>query len=435
MVPSDTFQTSPSGNFMTEVDSPLGIALADRYSLEGELGRGGMATVWLARDLKHDRQVALKVMHPELAATVGPERFLREIHTTAALQHPHILPVLDSGRDAGLLWYTMPYVQGESLRRRLDRDSRLPLEMALDITRQAALALNYAHRHGVIHRDVKPENILLSDDQALVADFGIAKALGEIGSERLTGTGLTVGTPAYMSPEQAAGGQADARSDIYALGCVLYEMLAGEAPFTGPTPQAAIARRVVENAPSVRLLRAAVPAGVEAAVAEALAREPADRFQTAAAFAEALASAATSPTRRLPVAEARGATPPPSTAGRRRFLGMPTNVALLALGFLLGLGGLFAWLRSSKEGGRASTGLKLAVLPFEYLGDTAEAYYADGVSDAVRGKLAALPGLQVIAGASSGEYRLLRKRPARSPVSSESDICSWARCAVGPRAG
>jgi eukaryotic-like serine/threonine-protein kinase len=213
----------------------LQAGLAERYVLERELGRGGMATVYLARDLRHDRPVALKVLHPELAHALGPERFRREVEIAARLQHPHILPVHDSGEAAGQLWYTMPYVEGESLRDRLEREPRLPLGAALEITRQAALALDYAHRHGVVHRDVKPENILLSDGQALVADFGIAKAVGEVGGERLTGTGITVGTPAYMSPEQAGGdSHVDGRSDLYSLGCVLYEMLAGEPPFPGP---------------------------------------------------------------------------------------------------------------------------------------------------------------------------------------------------------
>ncbi|MEZ0333853.1 MAG: serine/threonine-protein kinase, partial [Gemmatimonadales bacterium] len=227
--------------------------------LERELGRGGMATVYLAHDLKHDRLVALKALRPELAATLGPERFLREIRTTARLQHPHILTVLDSGEAEGLLWYTMPYVEGEGLRDRLRREAQLPLEEALRIAREVGLALDYAHRHGVVHRDIKPENILLSDGQALVADFGVAYALEQGTGGRLTEAGLALGTPAYMAPEQASGGPVDARTDIYALGCVLYEMLAGEPPFTGPTPQAVIAKRLSGEAPSVRRLRPAVP--------------------------------------------------------------------------------------------------------------------------------------------------------------------------------
>ena len=240
--------------------------MADRYVIERELGRGGMATVYLAHDLKHDRRVALKVLHPELAATLGPERFLREIRTTARLDHPHILPVHDSGETHGQLWYTMPYVEGESLRDRLRREVQLPVEEAVRLTREVADALDYAHRHGLVHRDVKPENILLSDGHARVADFGVARALDAAGGSQLTETGMSVGTPAYMSPEQASAGQMDGRSDIYALGCVLYEMLAGEPPFTGLTPQAILAKRVLEPVPHVRTLREGVPEPLEQAI-------------------------------------------------------------------------------------------------------------------------------------------------------------------------
>jgi formylglycine-generating enzyme required for sulfatase activity/dienelactone hydrolase len=266
-------------------------ALRDRYTLDRELGRGGMATVYLAHDLKHDREVALKVLRPDLAATLGPERFQREIRFAARLQHPHILSVYDSGESGGQLWFTMPFVEGESLRDRLRRERQLPLDDALRVARETAEALGYAHEHGVIHRDIKPENIMLTrDGNTLVADFGIARAVGAEGSERLTVTGLSVGTPAYMSPEQAAGAsELDGRTDIYALGCVLYEMLAGEAPFTGTTPQAVIAKRFGAPAPSVARLRESVPEAVEIAVAKALSREPDDRFATARDFAAALA--------------------------------------------------------------------------------------------------------------------------------------------------
>src|SRR6266508_3490440 len=259
-----------------------------------------MATVYLAHDLKHDRPVALKVLLSDLAVVLGPERFQREIRFAARLQHPHILTVLDSGETAGQLWFTMPFVRGESLRDRLRREQQLPVEEALRIAREAALALEYAHQEGVIHRDIKPENILLTKDgSTLVADFGIARALaaGAEGSDdRLTKTGMAIGTPAYMSPEQASGGQVDARSDVYALGCVLYEMLSGEPPFTGPTPQAVIARRLSGEAPSVRRLRPAVPEDIGRAVAKALAPLAADRFSTASEFARALAAPVTTPT-------------------------------------------------------------------------------------------------------------------------------------------
>jgi serine/threonine protein kinase/Tfp pilus assembly protein PilF len=266
-------------------------ALADRYRIERELGRGGMATVYLARDLRHERQVAIKVLRPELAAAIGPERFLREIAITAQLDHPHILPLLDSGR-AGpepFLYYVMPLVEGESLRDRLDRERQLPLGAAIQIAREVAGALSYAHSRGVIHRDIKPENILLADGHARVADFGIARAVTAADSRRLTETGMAIGTPAYMSPEQATGDQhVDARSDIYALGCVLYEMIAGEPPFDGPTPQAILARALTESPRPLGVIRPGLPRSLEAIIHRATARVPADRFQTGNQFAEEL---------------------------------------------------------------------------------------------------------------------------------------------------
>ncbi|MDH5316606.1 MAG: serine/threonine-protein kinase, partial [Gemmatimonadota bacterium] len=274
---------------MTDTLERLTLALADRYRLERELGQGGMATVYLAEDLKHHRQVAIKVLRPELSALLGAERFLKEIETTANLQHPHILPLHDSGSADGLLFYVMPYVSGESLRQKLTREKQLGIEEAVRITTQVANALDYAHRQNVIHRDIKPENILLSEGQALIADFGIALALRQAGGSRLTETGLSLGTPQYMSPEQATGDrQLDARSDIYSLGCVLYEMLAGEPPHTGPTVQAVIARVVSEEPRPISLQRKAVPPHVEAAVLTALEKLPADRFASAAEFAGAL---------------------------------------------------------------------------------------------------------------------------------------------------
>ena len=268
-------------------------ALAGRYAIVRELGRGGMAIVYLARDLKHGRDVAIKLLRPELAALVGAERFLREIRLTAALQHPHILPLHDSGEADGLLYYVMPRVTGESLRERLTRERQLPVGETVTLIGALAGALDHAHRHGVVHRDIKPENVLLHEGQPLLADFGVALALSGGGDDRLTGTGLSVGTPQYMSPEQAAGDRAvGPPSDIYALGAVAYELLVGEPPITGPTPEAVLARVLVERPRAIRTVRDTVPAAVEAAILKALAKAPADRFRTAGEFAAALMASA-----------------------------------------------------------------------------------------------------------------------------------------------
>ena len=287
---------------MADLFTRLQAALADRYTIERELGRGGMATVYLARDLKHDRAVAIKVLHPELAGAIGVERFLREIKLAARLQHPHILPLHDSGEAEGFLYYVMPYVEGESLRHRLVREKQFPLEDALRIAREVADALSYAHSHGVMHRDIKPENILVSGGVAVVADFGIARAITAAAGETLTETGIAVGTPAYMSPEQAAGErQLDGRSDIYSLGCVLYEMLAGHPPFLGATAQEVLARHTLDPVPPLRTARGAVSEAVERAVMKALAKAPADRFATGQEFIAALTSGlAPTRTRRRP---------------------------------------------------------------------------------------------------------------------------------------
>jgi eukaryotic-like serine/threonine-protein kinase len=276
---------------MTNQARGLTAALGDHYRLERELGQGGMATVYLAQDLKHDRKVAIKVLRPELAAVIGAERFLSEIKTTANLQHPHILPLFDSGAADGFLFYVMPFIEGETLRDRLQREKQLPLTNAVRIATEVASALDYAHRHGIIHRDIKPENILVHDGQALVADFGIALAVSQAAGSRMTETGMSLGTPHYMSPEQAMGErEITARSDVYALGCVLYEMLTGDPPFTGSTAQAIVARVVTERPRSLTTQRPSIPASVEAAVLTALEKLPADRFASAAEFAAALTS-------------------------------------------------------------------------------------------------------------------------------------------------
>ena len=298
---------------MTSTPDRVTAALSDRYRLERELGQGGMATVYLAEDLKHHRKVAIKVLRPELAAALGADRFLREIETTASLRHPHILPLFDSGtldfglstpgtlttHDSRLLFYVMPWVDGESLRSRLDREKQLPIDDALQIAREVADALSYAHAHGVIHRDIKPENILIESGHAVVADFGIARAINAASGDKLTETGMAIGTVQYMSPEQAAGqSDLDGRSDLYALGCVLYEMLAGQAPFTGPTVESIVHQHLMATPPPITQLRPAVPAEVAAALQRALAKTPADRFNPVAQFASALqprAVAATAP--------------------------------------------------------------------------------------------------------------------------------------------
>jgi len=264
-------------------------ALAQRYGIERELGSGGMATVYLAHDLKHDRQVALKVMHPVLSAILGGERFLREIRIAAKLNHPHILALHDSGEAEGFLYYVMPHVEGESLRSKIDREKQLSIDDAVVLTRQVAAALDYAHQQGVIHRDIKPENILLHRGEAVVADFGIALAVTAAGGERLTETGLSLGTPSYMSPEQATGsGELDKRADIYSLGAVLYEMVTGEPPLTGATVQAALAKLLSQPPMQPRVVRDSVPEVLDRAIMKALAKVPADRFDTAAEFAAAL---------------------------------------------------------------------------------------------------------------------------------------------------
>jgi eukaryotic-like serine/threonine-protein kinase len=383
---------------MADIPSHLADALRDRYEFERELGRGGMATVYLARDLKHKRHVALKVLRTELAATLGPDRFRREIETAARLQHPHICSVYDSGEAGGQLWFTMPYVRGESLRARLRRDGRLPVEEALRITAEAGRALDYAHREGFVHRDVKPENLLLTTEgDTLVADFGIVRTLVSAGAdteEHLTQTGVAIGTPAYMAPEQATGEHAvDARADQYALAVTCYEMLAGRPPFTGETPAAVIAQRFTTVVPSVRAARPEVSEIADQALQRALALKPEERFGSMAEFVRGLtAGVASMKPRRV-----------------RLVLGA-LGLAVLAAATATVLGRRSAPPAISTAPA-APVLTRLAVLPFENLGDSADAYFADGVADAVRGKLTALAGLEVIARASSMAYQKTDKSP------------------------
>jgi len=285
-------KSPPGGHGVIDLRDDLVSALAGRYDIERELGHGGMAIVYLARDVRHERHVAVKVLRPELATSLGAERFLREINIAARLAHPNILALHDSGNAAGMLYFVMPYVEGETLRERLSREHQLPIEDALSITRQVGLALDYAHEHGVVHRDIKPENILLLGDHVLVADFGLARALHTAGTIRLTESAVAVGTPAYMSPEQAAADpEVDGRTDLYSLACVLFEMVAGVPPFKGATGAALLAQHLTAKPPSICAQRPHCPASIDAAVSRALEKTPADRFRTAREFYAALTAA------------------------------------------------------------------------------------------------------------------------------------------------
>ena len=374
-----------------ETTERLTAALAGRYAIERELGAGGMAMVYLARDVKHDRDVALKVLRPEVAAVLGAERFLREIRISAQLDHPHILTLIDSGESDGFVWYVLPYIHGESLRSTLNRERQLGVEQALTITRQIAGALEYAHRQGVIHRDIKPENILLHEGEAMLADFGIALAVREAGGRRLTESGLSLGTPQYMSPEQATGErEVDVRSDVYSLGAVLYEMLTGEAPHTGPTVQAVIAKLLTERPARVRIVRDTVPEGVDNAVARALAKVPADRFRSAGEFAHALMVS-------------------PGTTPRRRRGHRATIVAATVVGLgLLVAAGLIA---IRQPGGVPDS---VAVLYFDNLSrDSSDAYVADGLTEELITRLSHIERLQVKSRTAVQRYR---GRPIEDPA-------------------
>ena len=361
--------------------------LADRYRIERELGQGGMALVILAEDLKHHRSVAIKLLKPELSAALGPERFLREIEIAAALQHPHILPLFDSGQAAGLLYYVMPFAEGESLRQRIARERQLPVDDALRITREAGGALQYAHEHGVVHRDVKPENIMLCGGQAVVADFGVARALQAAGGQSITQSGVAVGTPQYMSPEQAGGGVVDGRSDQYSLACTLYEMLIGQPPFTGPSVQAVIARHSLDPVPGLRTVRPGVPPHVEAAVLRAMSKVPADRFAYIGDFLAALGS---------PDAAVGSIAPP----GRRSAMALPRHLtAAVAAGLLVaGAGWLGVRGRVAARGTPAPAAVtSIAVLPFEEVAASPDSsYLGAGMTEGLIADLAELGSLKVI---------------------------------------
>ena len=383
---------------MIDILERLRVAVSDRYAIDREIGHGGMARVVLAEDRKHGRRVAIKVMRPEVAETLGPERFLREIEIAARLTHPHILPLHDSGEMDGLLYYVMPFVEGESLRDRLAREHQLPIDDALHITRDVASALAYAHGQGVVHRDIKPENILLSAGHAVVSDFGIARAVSAAAADdRLTQTGVALGTAAYMSPEQATGERdIDGRSDVYSLGCVLYEMIAGQPPFTGPNVQVMVARRLSGPAPSLTGVRDELPERLDWAVRKALARVPADRFATAEQFAAAISeptmsSAAT----RVPhsaTAEPRqitGRSTGRSLSRRRRVIAVMSAVAAVGAG---------AWGLTRARGwpGADESNDRFAVLPFSVRGSEHLAYLGEGIVDLLSRNLDGVDDLQSV---------------------------------------
>jgi len=370
----------------------LKVALAGRYAVEHELGRGGMAVVYLGRDLRLDRRVAIKVFEAEGRGGQVTERFLREIRIAAQLQHPNILAVFESGEAEGLVYYIMPYVAGQSLRERLEKEGPLPVADAVRIAREVAEALDHAHQAGIVHRDIKPDNILLASGVAVVMDFGIARALQEAGGGKLTDTGLAIGTPTYMSPEQAtASPLVDGRADIYALGCVLYEMLAGAPPFSGPTAQAVMARHSADAVPPLSTVRE-VPPALEAAVVKALAKAPADRWPTGKAFAEAL--------------EETGGSGDRGIGGSKRRpwvrVGIGVGAALVVAATWLGVWRVRA---AGVRAGDADSHSSVAVLPFRIIGDTAQAALADGLTEAVITGLVRAPGLRVPATSRVFAYR------------------------------
>ncbi len=406
---------------MSETFRRLRESIGSRYGIERELGRGGMATVFLATDLKHDRDVAIKVLHPDLAATIGAERFEREIKLAAKLQHPHILGLYDSGDADGLLYYVMPFVKGESLRDRINREKMLPIDDAIRITLEVASALGHAHAQGIIHRDIKPENILLSGEHALVADFGIARAASEAGQQKLTQTGMAVGTPVYMAPEQSSGDVVGPPADIYSLGCMLYEMLSGEPPFNGANAMAIMARHLMEQPPSVRVVRNTVPEEIEQAIYIALNKSPVDRPQTAQQFAELLSGVyGTTSTMRVMRGTRSMLTPMPMTAqfpvavappqlpwyktsgGRWAGFGL-TVAAVSSVWALMNFGPLAA---SKRPAAMTAEMRRVAVLFFENASrDSALGPVADGLTDGLIRTLSSSSSLTVISRGGVEPYR------------------------------
>ncbi len=394
---------------MTDLQTQLTAALADRYVIERKLGEGGMAVVYLANDVKHDRPVAVKVLHPDLAASIGAERFLREIQITARLSHPHILPLYDSGAADGFLYYVMPYVVGESLSDLMEREKQLSLEEAIRITREVAEALAYAHSMGLVHRDIKPDNIMMSGGHAIVADFGIARAVSEAGGDKLTQTGMAVGTPAYMSPEQAAGDEVDGRSDIYSLGCVLYELVVGQVPFTGPTPMAVMARHSMDQVPPPHIMRQTVPEDLEDVIYVAMAKAPADRFRTAQEMVDALNAIGsdTGSQRRLSISAQRPARQRHARPGRIRKIALPAGgvVLLAALAFagwrLIGHG--------SGGAGSAESVAEMSHVAVLYFQDRSPDksldYLASGLTEGLIQQLSNVGALHVISANGVRPYR------------------------------
>jgi serine/threonine-protein kinase len=382
---------------MTEASQRLQAALADRYRIERELGSGGMATVYLAEDLKHHRNVAIKVLREDLAASIGAARFLREIEIAAQLQHPNILTLLDSGNADGFLFYVMPYVSGQSLRERLSREGELPVQEAVRLLSEVVDALSHAHEHGVVHRDIKPDNVMLSGRHALVADFGVAKAVSDAsgGGSGVTSVGLAVGTPAYMSPEQAAADPGiDHRSDIYSVGVMAYEMLTGRTPFVGATPQQVLAAQVTQTADPLSRYRPGLPSALEAVIMRCLEKRPSDRWQSASQLHTALE----------PFTTASSITPTDTAPHQRKSggLGKPVAAGIAAVLLI----GAVAWFtvgrKAAKSDGAPSS---IAVIPFENLSsDTSMVYFADGMADEMANALSSIPGLRVMARTSAAAF-------------------------------